>query len=153
MQRLALILTLIAGPVFAQSFPVTDTSPYVNGGGVRDYYLLLRRLNARQTRVEITARQCVSACTMLLAAENLCVSAQTRFRFHGASYLGLFPHPDRRVDQFLTAVYAGKSRTLARWFQENAAGRMRFVSLRGADFIRWSIAEDCRARPVARRTG
>lgn len=58
------------------------------GGNIaaRDAYI--NELNRRGMRVELTADYCASACTMFLGVEDMCVSPQTIFGFHGPAVQG-----------------------------------------------------------------
>ena len=83
--------------------PVTRDAPDVLritgadfGGGLSARAAHVRSLNREGVRVEIDTPTCLSACTFYLGADDVCVTARSRFGFHGplheASVL-LFPIP------------------------------------------------------------
>ncbi|WP_171208056.1 MULTISPECIES: hypothetical protein [unclassified Ruegeria] len=59
------------------------------GGRIDRRVARVERLRQHGDRVEIRGRICLSACTLYLAADDVCVDADTMFGFHGPSLWGL----------------------------------------------------------------
>lgn len=56
-----------------------------NGGPVAEMEAEVRRLSRSEVQVRIGPGRCMSSCTMLLGARNVCVYPDTQFGFHGPS--------------------------------------------------------------------
>lgn len=54
------------------------------GGYVKPAFIAMLEKNKAGHRVEIRNRTCLSACTIHLGTDNLCISADTGFGFHKA---------------------------------------------------------------------
>lgn len=74
--------------------------PHDRGGAIHRYVMTIQDANVRGDRVEIKGT-CVSACTMLLGARDVCVHADAMLWFHAAY------NPDTRV------IDAGATRKMA----------------------------------------
>ncbi|PTQ65066.1 hypothetical protein [Celeribacter persicus] len=91
--NLALCLTLAATPAHAarpksQQPGATIVINGDPGGSVRARYNEIEEINRLGQRVEIRRGSCMSSCTMFLGANNVCVSPQASFGFHGPYRFG-----------------------------------------------------------------
>jgi hypothetical protein len=99
------------------------TAPYIvrndRGGDVETRAKQIQNLAARQARVEIRGKHCLSSCTMFLGAPDVCVSPGTRFGFHGPSDHGR-PLPAHRFEYWSQVIAAHYPPNLAKWYMEKA---------------------------------
>lgn len=106
------------------------------GGMLRPRYLQIAELYETGREVQITGPTCASACTLYLGLDNVCVSRQTRFGFHGPTRVGLFPVSGQRFDNVTTTMSSFYPEPVRHWFMEEArylTHSMRYIS--GAFFI------------------
>ncbi|WP_342076463.1 hypothetical protein [Yoonia sp. SS1-5] len=95
----------------------------------------IAQINAEQARVELRGRICYSSCTLYLGADDVCVSANTTFGFHGPSRYGQ-PLPAERFEHWSDVMARHYQPALRNWFMQE--GRHRIVGyyqLRGAQLI------------------
>ena len=104
-------------------------APCCRGGSVKEHLDVVIEHNRTGQRVEIRARECLSACTMYLGINNVCVDPDTRFGFHGGRLHGKL---DGRVDHLIAQTYPP---ALGAWFLSHAAGKVMLRYLTGAELI------------------
>lgn len=101
----------------------------------------IEQIVANNERVEIRGEYCHSTCTMLIGLDQTCISARTRFGFHGPSFMGVkmsdaqFEYWSRQMAQFYPE-------TLKDWYMR--VGRTRISGLyeiSGSELIRMGIRE------------
>ncbi|MBE0412426.1 hypothetical protein [Yoonia sp.] len=81
-----LILWMMAGLAQGQTMPFVVAND--RGGLIGARVIEVAQLNAQHRRVELRGRFCYSSCTLYLGVENLCISPDTIFGFHGPSRHG-----------------------------------------------------------------
>ena len=79
-----------------------DTGGMV-GARVRE----IQALKAAGSRVQLKGKYCLSACTMYLGMQKVCVNPSTRFGFHGPSFHGrpLAPRDFERWSRVMASHY------------------------------------------------
>ena len=84
-RTLGLIITavVIATPAIRPAFSA-DSSGWSKGGGTQKFAADRARINAKGERFRITGH-CQSACTMFLAARNVCVEPSATLLFHAGN--------------------------------------------------------------------
>lgn len=96
----------------------------------------IARLRAEGRAVELRGEACVSACTMYLGLEDVCVDPRTTFGFHGPSSYGV-PMPPEYFEywsQFLASYY---KKPLSDWFLKTARYELHSIyNLSGKELIR-----------------
>lgn len=75
----AIIATPAIGPAFS-----ADSSAWSKGGSTQKFAADRARINAKGERFRITGH-CQSACTMFLAARNVCVEPTASLLFHAGN--------------------------------------------------------------------
>lgn len=79
------LLLLVAGGDRAAAGPQTMVVRDDPGGSLEDRLRTLAGLRRQGTQVQIRGGYCMSACTMYLGLDNICISPNTVFGFHGPS--------------------------------------------------------------------
>lgn len=96
----------------------------------------IARLRSEGRAVELRGEACVSACTMYLGLENVCVDPRTTFGFHGPSSYGV-PMPPEYFEywsEFLASYY---KKPLSDWFMETARYELHAIyNLPGEELIK-----------------
>ena len=96
----------------------------------------IARLRAQGRAVELRGEACVSACTMYLGLENVCVDPRTTFGFHGPSSYGK-PMPAENFEywsKFLAGYYKP---VLSDWYMKTARFELHDIyNISGRDLIR-----------------
>lgn len=96
----------------------------------------IARLRAEGRAVELRGEACVSACTMYLGLEDVCVDPRTTFGFHGPSSYGR-PMPPEFFEywsQFLAGYY---NKPLSEWFLKTARYELHAIyNVSGEELIR-----------------
>jgi hypothetical protein len=127
--RLILALAVIAqGPLVITNDP---------GGIVATRAARVALIGDREVRIE---GRCASACTMWLAAPNVCVTPDARLSFHGPSHFGL-PLPQSDFDFWSRTIAAHYPPSLAEWFM--TIGRYGDYSISGEGVIANGWAREC----------
>jgi len=104
-------------------------SSYDRGGNVLDYFEQVREANVSRRAVAIDG-YCASACTMKLAARNVCVSPWATLRFHSASSYGA---NSAAGNTLLMAVYP---RAIRHWVRRHhALASQSFTDMSGSQAI------------------
>jgi len=85
---------------------------------------------------------------MYLGAENVCVGRESRFEFHGPSWLGLTPLPQAEHERSITQIAQFYPEPLDEWFishygQTGIKGMVHFRALTGAELIEMGAAVEC----------
>ena len=111
--------------------------PCCRGGSVEKHHDVVIEANRTGRRIEIRAPECLSACTLYLGANNVCVDPDTRFGFHGGRLRGKM---DGRVDHYIAQVYPP---ALGAWFLSHAAGKANARYLTGSELIKRYGFEAC----------
>lgn len=110
-----------------------------HGGKIGARQREVERLAATGRRVEVRGR-CLSACTLYLGLENVCVTPQAILGFHGPTWQGraLSPREFERWSHLLAAAYKPP---LKRWYLEVARYQTTEpILLRGSALIRLGYA-------------
>ena len=134
--------------VFWAWVATADTYPLKRndrGGLVVEYIQRVTDHNAAGDRVELTMRLCLSACTLLLGVNDVCVSPRTRFGFHGVRISGkISSEAKERIasgyERRMAQVYPP---ALGAWFLSHAAGKIMPRYLTGSDLIERYGFEEC----------
>lgn len=96
----------------------------------------IARLRAEGRTVELRGEACVSACTMYLGLDDVCVDPRTTFGFHGPSSYGV-PMPPEYFEywsKFLAGYY---KKPLSDWFMKSARYELHAIyNLSGEELIR-----------------
>lgn len=137
---LAVTMTAIAQPAVA-----ITTTPRVlvvkndTGGMVGARVREIQALKAAGSRVQLKGKYCLSACTMYLGMQKVCVSPSTRFGFHGPSFYGrpLAPQEFERWSRVMANHYPKELRS---WFLREARYELNgYKNLKGSDLIRMGV--------------
>lgn len=137
-----LCIVFWAGVATADTYPLKRND---RGGLVLEYIQRVTDHNAAGDRVELRMRRCLSACTLLLGVNDVCVSPRTRFGFHRVNVSG------RMSAEAKAAIAASYERTMAEtypasigiWYAAKAAGNREVSWLSGADIIRDHGMQEC----------
>ncbi|MBO9445960.1 hypothetical protein [Ruegeria sp. R14_0] len=97
-------LTLASVPAASKEIQVGND----RGGRIVDRMVQIEIANRTQAQFRITGDYCHSSCTMLLGADDVCVSPKTVFGFHG-------PHRANRT-KMTTDEFDRKSVSLSRYY-------------------------------------
>lgn len=96
----------------------------------------IARLRAEGRSVELRGEACVSACTMYLGLDDVCVDPRTTFGFHGPSSYGI-PMPPEYFEywsEFLAGYY---NAPLSDWFMKTARYELHAIyNLSGTELIK-----------------
>ncbi|MDO6588952.1 hypothetical protein DS901_13795 [Loktanella sp. D2R18] len=110
------------------------------GGAIGERLLAVAQANADRTRIELRGRICYSSCTLYLGADNLCISADTVFGFHGPSRHGR-PLPPDEFEHWSQVMAAQYRVPLREWFLETARHRITgYYRLSGTQLINMGYA-------------
>jgi hypothetical protein len=96
----------------------------------------IARLRAEGRPVELRGEACVSACTMYLGLDDVCVDPRTTFGFHGPSSYGIPMAPEyfEYWSQFLAGYY---KKPLSDWFMSTARYELHAIyNVSGKELIR-----------------
>ena len=135
---LAVLLTMSA-PLASKEIQVGNDS----GGRILDRKVQIEIANRTNAQFQINGDYCHSSCTMLLGADDVCVSPETIFGFHGPH------HPNRTkmtADEFdrksasLSSYYPNPVRN---WFMSKArfAGPNELLFVTGEYLIGLGVRE------------
>lgn len=118
----------------SQSVPVqviqNDRGGYIGARAIE-----IAEINRRSARIELRGRICYSSCTMYLGAENLCVSPETTFGFHGPSQQGA-PLAPRQFEHWSDVMARHYKAPLRDWFMREARHRITgYYRVTGATLI------------------
>ena len=107
------------------------------GGNVAERLRRIQRLQAEGAEVQIRGEYCLSACTLYLGLENVCVLPETVFGFHGPSSrlygVALRPASFERWSRRMADLYP---KPLRSWFLNVARKRITgFEMLSGREII------------------
>lgn len=83
---------------------------------------------------------CASACTMWLAARDVCIARDATLQFHGPSFWGL-PLPPDQFDYWSSVIASHYPGTLADWYMQT--GRFGTFTIIGEDVIANGWARPC----------
>lgn len=132
---LIVVLSVWSSAVAAEDWILPDE--WTLGGFVDSYVEVLENLDRQGKRVVIEQPVCISACTFFLGAQNVCVDAASRFKFHGPSAnitllvppVHHFMDPQHRMATLhrMRDIY-DRWDGLGQWFMENAAGKYGFAT-------------------------
>ncbi len=141
-----LALALFGAPFSLPLFAAANTTVIIrddSGGGVIERALLIQNYQTRGVRVEIRGEFCMSACTMYLRLNDICITPRTLFGFHGPSsvFHGVALDADsfERWSQVMADHYPEPIRS---WFLDT--GRFRTVGFHefsGRQLIAMGIAK------------
>ena len=95
---------------------------YDEGGSIQKYQRDIARYNALGQTVVIDGK-CMSACTMFLGADNVCVTPRAEFLFHGAIPTAI--GETRKNQNAVMAAYYPDP--LRKWFYESGASQYTVV--------------------------
>jgi hypothetical protein len=125
---------ILALAVIGQGPLVITNDP---GGIVATRAARVALIGDREVRIE---GRCASACTMWLAAPNVCVAPDARLSFHGPSHFGL-PLPRADFNYWSRVISNHYPESLAVWFM--SVGRFGEYSIDGAGVIANGWAREC----------
>ncbi|PTQ66236.1 hypothetical protein [Celeribacter persicus] len=109
------------------------------GGSVRTRYNEIKDINRLGQRVEIRRGACMSSCTMFLGADNVCVSPQTTFGFHGPYRFGE-KLSQSEFDQWSQVIASHYPTPVRQWYMTKARYKIYSAThLSGAELIRLGI--------------
>ena len=146
----AAVLAIAGTQVSAETF--TPTGGQRAGGNVLKFIQRVEKLNERGVEVRLDVPTCSSSCTLFLTADDVCVGANSRFKFHGPSAnwtgvvtiltgvpMGLITHgmdeaARAKVVERMGKVYDNRWQGLGDWFVKNAAQKFGydFVTVKGS---------------------
>lgn len=113
------------------------------GGSVRQRYNEIQRINRLGQSVEIRGSICMSSCTMFLGADNVCVSPETTFGFHGPFRFGARLSA-AEFDEWSNLIASHYPASVKTWYIHKARHQSFGVSrLKGRELIRLGVAR-CR---------
>lgn len=105
------------------------------GGLIGARALEISDINAQDIRVELRGRICYSSCTLYLGADNVCLSEETVFGFHGPSQRGT-ALPQDRFEHWSNVMAAHYNAPLRDWFLSEARHRISgYYRVSGASLI------------------
>lgn len=96
----------------------------------------IENLRAQGRPVELRGEACVSACTMYLGLENVCVDPRTTFGFHGPSNYGR-PLPKENFEYWSQVLASYYKQPLSDWFTQKARFEINEIyNIPGTELIR-----------------
>lgn len=105
------------------------------GGLIGARALEISDINAQDIRVELRGRICYSSCTLYLGADNVCLTEETVFGFHGPSQRGT-ALPRDRFEHWSNVMAAHYNAPLRDWFLSEARHRISgYYRVSGASLI------------------
>ena len=105
------------------------------GGLIGARAIEVAELNTHHRRVELRGRVCYSSCTLYLGAQDLCISPQTVFGFHGPSRYGA-PLDAGQFEHWSGVMARHYIPPLRNWFLDTARHRINQISrISGAQLI------------------
>lgn len=140
---IALILTTPAQMALAQGQGalIIRNDP---GGRIDTRGVEVEKLRAEGRRVELRGEVCLSACTMYLGLDNVCVDHRTQFGFHGPSTYGR-PMPPEYFEYWSQVLASHYLPPLSNWFMTTARySLVELHTLPGTELIRLGY-KDCDA--------
>lgn len=162
--KIAAIIALFGAPVIADEKPFPDFyhNPTFSGqmieigngngasqgGSVKRYFRMYSDAVSDGDGFQITAAECVSACTFFLRAPFTCVSSKTTFKFHVPSkYMFFKPDNADEINEALAQWYdlTGNG-DLGEWFRSvmHDTGSMKFAKLKGSQLIAEFGIKECK---------
>ncbi len=114
----AMILAICGVQTVADSATIrviqNDRGGYIGARAVE-----IASMNAESTRVELRGNICYSSCTMYLGVDDMCVSPNTSFGFHGPSRHGR-ALPASEFNHWSNVMAAHYNAALKDWFLRDA---------------------------------
>ncbi len=148
---LAKAITLAAGALLMVSQPGQAAQPnslapgativvrWDEGGSVRKRYNEIQAINRLGQKVEVRGGVCLSSCTMYLGAKNVCVTASSRFGFHGPYRFGA-KLTQQEFDEWSRVIAVHYPPAVKAWYMEKARHQIwKATYLSGAELIRLGI--------------
>lgn len=109
------------------------------GGSVRARHDEIEEINRLGQRVEIRRGTCMSSCTMFLGADNVCVSPQASFGFHGPYRFGE-KLSQGEFDQWSRIIASYYPAAVRDWYMTKARYKTYTATrLSGAELIRLGV--------------
>ncbi|SFP42191.1 hypothetical protein [Tranquillimonas alkanivorans] len=105
----------------AQNAPLVVSTD--RGGVIGERVTAIDRIRALRQRVEIRGPLCLSSCTMLLGAGDVCVDPDAKLGFHGPSLYGR-PLTEDQFDYWSEIMATYYPEPLRRWFMKEARFRI-----------------------------
>ena len=93
------------------------------GGRIERRIERVDQLRARGDRVEIRGQFCLSACTLFLGSDDICIEPETIFGFHGPSLWGL-PLDQTSFEYWSRVVASYYPAPLRTWYLDVARYRV-----------------------------
>lgn len=130
------------------AFNVTADQSY--GGLIHWFVGYLDEINGSGRLIRIETAECSSSCTLLLAADNICIGPETVFRFHGASFdydttRNTMSWAERReAGEFMAYYYDQVVPGLGDWFMEEGIWKLwgdQFFDVPASYFLGHGIPE------------
>ncbi len=114
----AVMLTICAVQTVADT-PAIRVIQNDRGGFIGARAVEIAAINAKSTRIELRGRICYSSCTMYLGVDDVCVSPNTSFGFHGPSRHGR-ALPPSEFDHWSNVMANHYNAALKDWFLRDA---------------------------------
>lgn len=132
-------LILMSAPLASKEIQVGNDP----GGRILDRKVQIEIANRTNARIHIVGDYCNSSCTMLLGADDVCVSSETLFGFHGPYRVNRTKMTEKEFDQKSTSLSTYYPRPIRNWFMSKAryVGPDEFLYVSGAYLISIGVKE------------
>ncbi|WP_058282897.1 hypothetical protein [Ruegeria denitrificans] len=113
------------------------------GGRILDRKVQIEIANRSNARIRIVGDYCNSSCTMLLGADDVCVSSETLFGFHGPFRVNRTKMTAEEFDKQSASLSTYYPRPIKNWFMSKArfAGPDEYLYVSGAYLIGLGVQE------------
>ena len=113
------------------------------GGRIVDRMVQIEIANRTKAQFQIVGDYCHSSCTMLLGADNVCVSPKTRFGFHGPHHVSKRKMSVDEFDKKSASLSSYYPRPVRNWFMAKArfAGPNELLFVSGEYLIGLGVKE------------
>ncbi|SIO02969.1 hypothetical protein [Vannielia litorea] len=111
------------------------------GGFIRARLNELHEIRERGQRVEIRGKVCFSTCTMYLGLDDVCVSPDTTFGFHGPA-MAIGRLTPAQFDYTSRVIASHYPPPVAAWYLEDGRNRISgLYRMKGENLIRLGVAQ------------
>lgn len=123
--RRSIILGLTTAAVLGvTNFEAHSQSPLIiandRGGSLKTRYLQIDSLYRSGREVRIVGPRCESSCTLYLGLDNVCISPDVRFGFHGPSLYGVLPLSKAKFENLSITMSTFYPEPVRSWFLNEA---------------------------------
>ncbi len=115
----AAILLIVSGQQAVGDTATIRVIQNDRGGYIGARAIEIAAINAQSTRIELRGNVCYSSCTMYLGVDDMCVSPDTSFGFHGPSRHGS-ALPASEFDHWSHVMAQHYNTALKEWFLQDA---------------------------------